>query len=103
VSAALGRFEPLCADDGRVAMRMKEEFIVTGANIENIDAWMKIRAARQLAEYIHDLVAEMSRMARESNCASLATILQMASLEAKKLSLEHGCEMSLNTVREDCH
>ena len=87
-------------------MRMKEEFIPSqyeNANIENIDAWMKIRAARQLAEYIHDLVAEMSRMARESNCPSLATILQMASLEAKKLSLEHGCEMSLNTLREDCH
>ena len=27
----------------------------------------------------------------------------LASLEAKKLSLEHGCEMSLNAVREDCH
>lgn len=84
-------------------MGMKEEFIVTGANIENIDAWMKIREARRLAEYIHELVAELSRMARESNCASLASILQMASLEAKKLALEHGCEMSLNTVREDCH
>jgi len=84
-------------------MRMKEEFIATGATIENIDTWMKIRAARQLAEYIHELVAELSRMARESNCASLATLLQIASLEAKKLSLEHGCEMSLNTVREDCH
>jgi hypothetical protein len=87
-------------------MRMKEEFIVTSTNIENIDAWMKIRAARQLAEYIHELVAELSRMARESNCTSLATLLQMASLEAKKLSLEHGCELSLNTVRdmrEDCH
>ena len=84
-------------------MQMKEEFIVTGAGIENIDAWMKIRAARQLAEYIHELVAELSRMARDSNCASLATILQMASLEAKKLSLEHGCEMSLNAGREDWH
>jgi hypothetical protein len=84
-------------------MRMKEEFIVTGANIENIDAWMKIRAARELAEYIHELVAELSRMARESNCSSLATILQMASLEAKKLSLEHGCELSLNTVCEERH
>jgi hypothetical protein len=84
-------------------MRMKEEFIVTGATIDNIEAWMKIRAARELAEYIHDLVAELSRMARESNCTSLATILQMASLEAKKLSLEHGCELSLNTVREERH
>jgi hypothetical protein len=84
-------------------MRMKEEFIVTGANIENIDTWMKIRAARELAEYIHELVAELSRMARDSNCSSLASILQIASLEAKKLSLEHGCELSLNAVREDCH
>jgi hypothetical protein len=84
-------------------MRMKEEFIVAGANIENIDAWMKIRAARELAEYIHELVAELSRMARDSNCSSLATILQMASLEAKKLSLEHGCELSLNTVCEERH
>jgi hypothetical protein len=84
-------------------MRMKEEFIVTGTNIENFDAWMKIRAARQLAEYIHELVAELSRMARDSNCPSLATLLQMASLEAKKLSLEHGCEMSLNAAREDWH
>jgi hypothetical protein len=84
-------------------MRMKEEFIIAGANIENIDAWMKIRAARELAEYIHELVAELSRMARDSNCSSLATILQMASLEAKKLSLEHGCELSLNTVCEERH
>jgi hypothetical protein len=88
-------------------MRMKEEFIaaanIENANIENIEAWMKIRAARQLAEYIHELVAELSRMARESNCGSLASILQIASLEAKKLSLEHGCELSLNPAREDCH
>jgi hypothetical protein len=88
-------------------MRMKEEFIaaanIENANIENIEAWMKIRAARQLAEYIHELVAELSRMARESNCSSLASILQIASLEAKKLSLEHGCELSLNPVRENCH
>jgi hypothetical protein len=84
-------------------MRMKEEFIVAGNSIENIDTWMKIRAARQLAEYIHEMVAELSRMARESNCGSLATVLQMASLEAKKLSLEHGCELSLNAVGEDCH
>jgi hypothetical protein len=83
---------------------MKEEFVgITGANIENIEAWMKIRAARQLAEYIHELSAELSRMARASDCSSLASILQMASLEAKKLSLEHGCEMTLNAVREDCH
>jgi hypothetical protein len=86
---------------------MKEEFIATAnienANIENIEVWMKIRAARQLAEYIYELVAELSRMARDSNCASLASILQIASLEAKKLSLEHGCELSLNAVREDCH
>ena len=84
-------------------MRMKEEFIVTGASIDNVEAWMKIRAARELAEYIHEVVAELSRMARESNCKSLATILQMASLEAKKLSLEHGCELSLNAGREDWH
>jgi hypothetical protein len=84
-------------------MRMKEECIATGTSIENIDAWMKVREARQLAEYIHELVGELSRMARDSNCASLATILQMASLEAKKLSLEHGCEMSLNAGREDWH
>ena len=84
-------------------MNMKEEFIADGSNIEHIDVWMKIRAARQLAEYIHQMVAELSRMAREANCSSLATILQMASLEAKKLSLEHGCELSLNAAHEDCH
>jgi hypothetical protein len=95
--------KPQSAEEGEVAMRMKEEFIATGTNIENIESWMKIREARQLAEYIHELVAELSRMARESNCSSLASILQIASLEAKKLSLEHGCEMSLNAAREDCH
>jgi hypothetical protein len=83
---------------------MKDNFVgITGANIENIESWMKIRAARQLAEYIHELSAELSRMARASDCDSLASILQMASLEAKKLSLEHGCEMTLNAVREDWH
>jgi hypothetical protein len=85
-------------------MRMKNDFVgITGANVENLNAWLKIRAARQLAEYIHEISAELSRMARDSDCDSLASILQMASLEAKKLSLEHGCEMTLNAVREDWH
>jgi hypothetical protein len=83
---------------------MKDEFVgIAGTNIEHFDTWMKIRAARQVAEYIHDLSAELSRMARGANCSSLASILQIASLEAKKLSLEHGCELSLNAVREDWH
>jgi hypothetical protein len=84
-------------------MRMKDDFVGITGNIQDLDSWMKIRAARQLAEYIHELSAELSRMARESNCGSLASILQMASLEAKKLSLEHGCEMTLNAAREDWH
>jgi hypothetical protein len=85
-------------------MRMKDEFVgIAGTNVENFDSWMKIRAARQVAEYIHELAGELSRMARGANCSSLASILQMASLEAKKLSLEHGCELTLNAAREDCH
>jgi hypothetical protein len=69
--------------------------------IESFDAWMKIRASRQVAEYIHDLTAELSRMARSADCHSLASVLQVASLEAKKTAQEHGCESLLNAIREE--
>jgi hypothetical protein len=86
-------------------MRMKNhsEISVAIGTVESLDAWMKIRAARQMAEYIHELTAELTRMAKSVDCRSLASLLQVASLEAKKLAHEHGCEASLNAVREDCH
>ena len=87
---------------GESVMRMKDQ--ANGASsgaIESLDAWMKIRAARQVAEYIHELTAELTAMARSANCRSLASLLQIASLEAKKLSQEHGCEDSLNAAREE--
>jgi hypothetical protein len=83
-------------------MRMKDQ--ANGASsvaIESLDAWMKIRAARQVAEYIHEMTAELTSMARSANCRSLASLLQIASLEAKKLANEHGCEVSLNAAREE--
>jgi hypothetical protein len=64
--------------------------------VESLNAWLKIRTARQVAEYIHDLTAELTQMARSAECRSLASMLQIASLEAKKLSREHGCEAILN-------
>jgi hypothetical protein len=82
---------------------MKHQIKVGPADglIESFDAWMKIRASRQVAEYIHDLTAELSRMARTAECPSLASVLQIASLEAKKAAQEHGCESLLNAVREE--
>jgi hypothetical protein len=82
-------------------MRMKEEFVSSSLseNIENIEGWMKLRAARQLAEYIHELTAELTRMASESRCGALAALLQVVSLEAKKAAQEHGAEIVLNAER----
>lgn len=84
-------------------MRMKHQITAGPADglIESFDAWMKIRASRQVAEYIHELTDELSRMARSAECRSLASVLQIASLEAKKASQEHGCESLLNVVREE--
>jgi hypothetical protein len=84
-------------------MRMKDQNGdgVAGGVVESLDAWMKIRASRQVAEYIHELTAELTAMAKSANCRSLASLLQIASLEAKKLSQEHGCEVPLNAARED--
>jgi hypothetical protein len=88
---------------GEHAMRMKHQITAGPADalIESFDAWMKIRAARQVAEYIHDLTAELSRMAKSAECGSLASVLQIASLEAKKAAQEHGCEALLNGAREE--
>jgi hypothetical protein len=84
-------------------MRMKHQTSGGAADaiIESMNAWMKVRASRQVAEYIHELTAELSRMARSAECRSLASVLQIASLEAKKAAQEHGCESLLNTVREE--
>ena len=84
-------------------MRMKHQITAGPADslIESFDAWMKIRAARQVADYIHDLTAELSRMARSADCHSLASVLQIASLEAKKAAREHGCESLLNGGRQE--
>jgi hypothetical protein len=70
----------------------------TSATIETMDAWKRVKAARQVADYIYELTAELSRLALAVNCSRLASLLQIAGLEAKKLSREHGCEEALNAV-----
>jgi hypothetical protein len=87
-------------------MRMTNQMGIGVAygSIESLDEWMKIRATRQVAEYIHELTAELTRMARSAECGALASLLQVASLEAKKQAREHGCEALLNAVdAEPCN
>ena len=84
-------------------MQMNEHIGIGVAygSIESLDEWIKIRAARQVAEYIHELTAELTCMARSVECPALASLLQLASLEAKKQSREHGCEALLNAAGEE--
>jgi hypothetical protein len=84
-------------------MQMNEHIGIGVAygSIESLDAWMKIRAARQVAEYIHELTVELTCMARSVECPALASLLQIASLEAKKQAREHGCEALLNAAGEE--
>src|SRR5262245_34665959 len=73
--------------------------------VESLDAWRKNNATMQVSGYIHEMTAELTRMARLANHASLAYLLEIASLEARKLARGYGCETSsLDAVREEnCH
>ena len=86
-------------------MQMKTDATVDDGVVESLDAWRKNGAATQVSEYVHDMTAELTRMAKLANFPSLAYLLELASLEAKKLARGHGCEgSSLDTVREEnCH
>jgi hypothetical protein len=66
----------------------------TGEVIEISSAPPKIGAAPEVAEYIRELTAELTRMANSANCRSLSYLLAITSLEAKKLAQKGGCELS---------
>ena len=86
-------------------MQMKNQTSVDDGVVESLDAWRKNGAATQVSEYVHDMTAELTRMATLANCHSLAYLLEIASLEAKKLARGHDHDSSsLDTVREEnCH
>ena len=86
-------------------MQMKTKTCVGDGVVESLDAWRKNDAAAQVSEYIHELTAELTRMATLANCHSLAYLLEIASLEAKKLARGHDHDLSsLDTIREEnCH
>jgi hypothetical protein len=87
------------------AMQMKNQATIDDGVVESLDAWRKNGAAVQVSEYVHEITAELTRMAKLANCHSLAYLLEIASLEAKKLARGHGCETSsLAAAREEnCH
>ncbi len=86
-------------------MQMKNEAIVDDGVVESLDAWRKHGAAGQVSEYVHEMTAELTRMARLANFPSLAYLLEIASLEAKKLARGHGCDTSSHVTvhEENCH
>ncbi len=86
-------------------MQMKNEAIVGDGVVESLDAWRKNGATAQVSEYIHEITTELTRMAKLASLPSLAYLLEIASLEAKKLARGHGCDISSHaTVREEnCH
>ena len=86
-------------------MQMKTDATVDDGVVESLDAWRKNGAAGQVSEYIHEMTAELTRMAKLANCHSLAYLLELASLEAKKLARGHGCETSSrdSVLEENCH
>jgi hypothetical protein len=86
-------------------MQMKNQTSIGDGIIESLDALRTNGAVGQVSEYVHEMTAELTRMAKLANCYSLAYLLEIASLEAKKLAAGHGCNTSsLNTVREEnCH
>ena len=61
--------------------------IDTSSTLPNVDT------TPQLAEYIRELTAELTRMANSANYRSLTYVLSIASLEAKKLTQRGGCQL----------
>ena len=58
--------------------------------IGTLDAWPKIATAPQVAEYIREMTAELTRMANSANCLSLSYLLAITNLEARKLAQKGG-------------
>jgi hypothetical protein len=54
--------------------------------IGNANGSLKIEGSPQVAEYIRELTAELTRMANSANCRSLTYLLAITNLEAKKLA-----------------
>jgi hypothetical protein len=84
-------------------MQMKNQTSIDDNGvIESLDAWRKNGAATQVSGYIQEMTAELTRMARLADFPSLAYLLEIASLEARKLAQGHGCDTSsLDKVREE--
>ena len=83
-------------------MQMKNQISIGDGIIESLDGLRTNGAAGQVSEYLHEMTAELTRMAKLANCHSLAYLLEIASLEAKKLARGHGCDTSSHhTVREE--
>jgi hypothetical protein len=58
----------------------------TAGAVGDANGSLKIGGAPQVAEYIRELTAELTRMASSANCRSLTYLLAITSLEAKKLA-----------------
>ena len=81
---------------GRNSCTSKDQ-TATGAGegaIRNANGSLKIDGAPQVAEYIRELTAELTRMANSANCRSLSYLLAITSLEAKKLAQRRDCGSS---------
>ena len=74
-------------------MQMSDQSTATPDDgvIGTLDAWPKIAAAPQVAEYIREMTAELIRMANSANCLSLSYLLAITNLEARKLAQKGGC------------
>jgi hypothetical protein len=86
---------------GGHAMQVKNQVSVGDGVVESLDAWRKNGAAEHVSEYVHEMTAELTRLAKSANCHSLAYLLEIASMEARKLAQGHGCETPLDAVREE--
>ncbi|HEV7981813.1 MAG TPA: hypothetical protein VGP86_02875 [Xanthobacteraceae bacterium] len=76
-------------------MEMNDQSTATADDgvIGTLDAWPSVAATPQVAEYIREMTAELTRMANSANCLSLSYLLAITNLEARKLAQKGGCEL----------
>jgi hypothetical protein len=74
-------------------MQMNEHTGAGDVAIDTSSAVPNVGTTPQLAEYIRELTAELTRMANSANYRSLTYVLSIASLEAKKLTQRGGCQL----------
>jgi hypothetical protein len=76
-------------------MEMNDQSTATADDgvIGTLDAWPRVAATPQVAEYIREMTAELTRMANSANCLSLSYLLAITNLEARKLAQKGGCEL----------